>query len=200
MSFTIDVEENTNVRIADADLTVESADTVAFAVDGSVSVGRGLLARFAGSRLTPDRLALAVDDDVVEIDLSDEAALRLDVVDVGVSMPDGAASGDGPVPEPNGSSLPTGASDLPDLSDAGRISFTIEGVVEDVPPAAAERLAGAEATPRSLTFSVDDPPETDGGDPGEPSASFGLLGFRITVRADGTIAVTALDGVDVGPL
>lgn len=204
MSITIEVEENPAVRVTAADVTVESADALTFVVEGVVRVGRDLLGQFVGSRLTPAQLTLSADDDLVEIDLSEDAALRLEAVDVGVEILDEAstspselADGVGSDPSELVDDATTAASDLVDA--VGRISFTVEGVIEDVQADATERLAGAEATPHSLAFSVDDPVETDGGDPGEPVASFDLLGVAIAVRATGTIIVTtAADGANGG--
>lgn len=206
MSITIDVAESSGVRVTDADVTVESDDTLAFTVEGVVRVGGDLLGQFVGSRLIPAEVALSADGDRVEIDLSEEAALRLEEVDVGVEMLEDVSASPSEIADDvetdvseMADSAATEASDLAD--SVGRISFTVAGVVEDVPADAADRLADTDAAPRSLTFSVEDPVEGDGGTPEEPVASFELLGVAIAVRVTGTIIVTAsADGVNVGPL
>ena len=211
MTFTIDIEANPLVGITDADVEAASDDRLAFTVEGTVRVTDELLGAFAGSQLTPRELELAPGNEPpVEIRLDDETGLRLDAVDVGVELPgddaddagefaegvvDGmaeAAGTDGPAPVD-----PTAPLD----AAAGRVAFTVEGVVENVRDAAVERVAGDEVRPTAITFAVEDPLEGDGGSPGTPLAELELLGFRIALRANGTIVVTALAAdAGIGPL
>lgn len=196
MVLRIDVQGENEVRITDAAVTVDEEETVAFAVEGVLRVGGGTLEPFVDARLTPVEVAFAAGDERVAIDVASDAALRLEAVDVGVELPDDAASGavDAATDPGSAAAKPTELA-----GDVGRISFTVEGVLEDVPADAAERLADADAEPSSVAFSVDDATATDGGDAEAPAATIELLAVRIAVLVDGTIVVTALD-VDAGPL
>lgn len=189
MALTIDVEDESGVRIADANVAVEDANTVSFAVEGVLRLGGDALAPFAGARLTPVEVAFVAGDERVTIDLTGDAGLRLDAVDVGVEMLDDPATD-----AVEAATDPVGAATNPtDLTDVGRISFTVEGVVEDAPDDAAGRLEAADAAPSAVTFSLEEPIATDGGDADAPVATIELLAVRITVLVDGTIVVTALD-------
>lgn len=200
MTLTIDVEGEPGVRIADADVTVDADGRVAFAVEGVLRVGGDALAPLVGARLTPVEVAFAAAGDRVAIDLAGDAELRLDAVDVGVELPtDGGTSdpADAAASPPDPTDAPADPTEL--VGDVGRISFTVEGVVENVPDDAAERLADADAEPRSIAFSVDETTATDGGDAEAPVATIELVAIRVAVLVDGTIVVTALDA-DAGLL
>lgn len=183
MALTIDVEDESGISIADATVTVEAANIVSFAVEGILRLGSDVLTPFVGARLTPAEVAFAIDGERVAIDLTGDPELQLNAVDVGIEMLDDAASD--PV---EAATDPTDAA-----RETGRISFTLEGVVGDVPEDAAERLEGADAAPGSVTFSVDDATATDGGDAEAPMAAIDLVAIRIAVLVDGTIVVTPPD-------
>lgn len=200
MTFTIDIQSNPLVGITHADVAATDEETIAFEVEGTLRVTDELLGALVGSRLTPTEIALACESGPpAEITL-DEAGLRLEEIDVGVELPatdaddasdlaetavDGltdAAESDGAAPVD-----PTAP-----LDAAGRVAFTVEGVVANAPTDAVERIDDGEAWPASLTFAVDDLVESDGGSPGGPLVELELLGVRVAIRTDGTIVITAL--------
>jgi len=192
----IDVQDEYGVRVTDTAVTVEGVETVTFAVEGVLRVGGDALKPFVDARLTPVEVAFAAGDERVAIDIASDAELRLEAVDVGVELPDDMTSS-----AVDAATDPVGAAANPtELSGGvGRISFTVEGVLEDVPADAAKRLADADAEPISVAFSVDDATATDGGDAEAPVASIELLTVRIAVLVDGTIVITELDA-DAGLL
>lgn len=181
MSIVVDLADDPNVRIESADVEPHAPDAVAFTVDGSISVGGALLGEFAGRTMEPESVAFTVDGDELAIDLRDGATLRLETLDVGVEVPDADDV------LSNAVDVPTGGDDGP----LGAVSFTVEGVVEDVDEGTAGRLAGASAAPDSITFAVHESLESDGGR-GEPDplAEFTLLDYRIVVRRDGVLTVS----------
>jgi len=192
----IDVRDEYGVRVKDATVTVDEEETVAFAVEGVLRVGGDTLEPFVDARLTPIEIAFAAGDECVAIDVANDAELRLEAVDVGVELPDCATSG---AVDAAANPVETAANPNESVGGVGRISFTVEGILEDVPADAAERLADADAEPRSIAFSVDDATASDGGDAEAPVATIELLAVRIAVLVDGTIVVTALDA-DAGLL
>jgi len=192
----IDVEDEYGVRVTDAAVTVDGNETVAFAVEGVLRVGGDALEPFVDARLTPVEVAFAAGDERVAIDVASDAELRLESVDVGVELPDDETPG-----AVDAASDPVSAAANPTelAGGVGRISFTVEGVLEDVPADAADHLADADAEPSLIAFSVDDATATDGGDADAPVATIELLAVRIAVLVDGTLLITALD-VDAGLL
>jgi len=192
----IDVQDEYGVRVTNAAVTVEEEETVAFAVEGVLRVGGDALEPFVDAGLTPVEVAFAAGDERVAIDIASDAELRLEAVDVGVELPDDATSSAVDAATDPGS---VGATPTELAGGAGRISFTVEGVLEDVPADAPERLADADAEPISVAFSVDDATASDGGDAEAPVATVELLAVRVAVLVDGTIVVTELDA-DAGRL
>lgn len=189
MSVTVDVVDDPNVRVTDQAVEALPPDAVEFAVEGTVSVGADLLGAFGGRRLRPVAVGLSADDEAVTVDLGGDASLRLDAVDVGMETPD---AGDLPASKPDAGSLTddvaegvAGAADR----HAGVVAFTVEGRVRDVPPDTFEALAGKSLRVETVTFAVDDAPVTDGGAGDDVVLEFTLLGHRIAIRRDGTVAV-----------
>ena len=182
MSIAVDLVDDPNVRIESAEVEPRAPDTVAFAVDGSISVGEALLGEFAGRTMEPESVAFAVEGDDLVVDLRDGAALRLETLDVGVEIPDAGDALSSAV------DVPAGEADAP----LGAVSFTVEGVIEDLDEGTAERLAGApRAEPASITFSVHESLESDGGRGGSDRlAEFTLLDYGIVVRRDGLVTIS----------
>jgi len=192
----IDVQGENGVRITDAAVTVDGNETVAFAVEGVLRIDGDALEPFVDARLTPTEVAFAAGDERVAIDVASDAALRLEAVDVGVELPDDATSSAVDAATDSGSAA---ANPTEPAGGVGRISFTVEGVLDGVPADAAERLADADAEPSSIAFSLNDATASDGGDAEAPLATIELPAVRIAVLVDGTIVVTALDA-DAGLL
>ena len=190
VSVTIELLADSRIRSDDAEVTTRSDAAVAFEVEGTLRLTEALLSQFAGRQLAPTAVAFSVDDaQIVEVALDDETNLRLETVDVGVGTPDEDA-------------IPTDAEDARSLASDARessdpapsaLAFTVAGVVENVPEEDLAALSADEVVPASVTFSVDETPETDGGAPDDGPFRLRLLGCEIAIREDGTIVVGRRD-------
>lgn len=180
MNVDVDLADDTNVRLSDAEVTARPPDSIAFEVRGSLSVGSALLGQFVNRTLKPSWVTFSVDDGTESVDLSGDASLRLESIDVGVET----ADADDVVSNPTDV-----ASDA--VTDAmGSVSFTVTGVIENVAEGTTESLSTGTPEPASITFSVDESLATDGGRR-DLVAEFGLLGYGIVVRRDGTVSIRA---------
>lgn len=186
MTLTVDVAGDSNVRLTDEVVAALPSGTIEFAVEGTLSVAPDRLAAFEGRRLRPVAVGLSVADDVVTVDLSGDAALRLDAIDVGVETPDRADLPSATDPD----ALADGVAGAADR-DAGVVAFTVEGTVAGVDPATVETLEGESPGVASVTFTVDEVPATDGGSGDDVLAEVALLGFGVVIRRDGTITIAA---------
>ena len=194
MTVTVDLAGSSDVRLTEQAVTVRPPDEIGFVVEGTATRTESLLAEFEGRRLDPARVELAVGESgTVEVDLTAEASIRLESVDVGVETPDT----DDLLPEDG--TVTSAAEDAPDPSDSGpaALAFTVEGVLEGVPEEVVETVADASPTFTSLTFAVEESLESDGGSRDEAMCEFDLLGFTITVGRDGRVRVGTA-GVSVG--
>lgn len=183
MSTTVYVDEDPSVSVTESIVDPDPPDSVGFIIEGVVRPSRALLSKFEGSSLTPARVDVAVDDGrTVAVDLDEEATLRLESIDVGVettAVAEGVDAIDSALGDGDGSS------DEP----SGAIAFTVEGTIRDLP---AETLAALECespTLESVTFSVAETVETDGGSPLDVLLDVNLFGYGVVVRRDGTIEV-----------
>lgn len=187
MSITVDLDDERNARVARQEIAVRSGETVDFTVHGTLSVTESVLEGVAGTAMTPAQVGIAVGGETVEIDLEDEASLRLEDVDVGIATPDRD--------DVSTDAIRSGLEDRDVAPDVGAIAVTVEGVIEDVPEPTAARLDAGEPSLSSITFSIEDATRADGGSD-DVVAEFALLGFGIVVRVDGTIAVGTGDRLD----
>lgn len=178
---------DSRVRLDDTEVTTRSeAAEVAFRVEGTLRLTEALLSQFAGRQLTPDTVAFSVDDaQIVEVALGDETSLRLKTVDVGVETPDEDAT---LTDAEDARSL---ASDAQESSDSApsALAFTVAGVVENVAAEDLAALSADEVVPASITFSVDETPQTDGGAPDDGLFQLRVLGYEIAIWKDGTVVV-----------
>lgn len=190
MSITVEIADDQRIRVAGDAVETHPPDQFAFAVEGVLSMTEQLVGQFEGATLKPARMTLSVDGDrTVEIDLTDEASLRLSSVDVGVETPDSDDITEGV--ETLKSSV-TDPSTLTDVNPAA-LAFTVEGSVLDVPEETLEILESGDVTLESLSFAVDDGVRSDGGSADDVVFEVTLLGYGITVRRDGAIVVGARD-------
>lgn len=191
MSITIDFERNRHVRIDDATVEPQPPDAVSISVSGTLRLGEEVLASVAGTTLEPVRVAFAADGRRVEIDLREEASLRLDDVDVGLELPDP----DGAVPEGLPSSGSEAVSDVVDAATdrPGVLAFTATGTIVETPPETVATLAEASnSSPKSVTFEPETPVRGDGGRT-DPVLETTLFGFGVVVYRDGRISVGLRD-------
>lgn len=196
MSITVDIADDQRIRVAGDALETDPPDELTFAVEGALSMTEQLVGQFEGATLRPSRMTLSVDDErTVEIDLTDEASLRLSSVDVGIEVPDSDDTSEGV--ETLKSSV-TDPSALTDVNPAA-LAFTVEGSVMDVPEETFEILESSDVTLESLSFAVDEGVRTDGGSADDVVFEVTLLRYGITVRRDGTIVVVRDDlaGLDL---
>lgn len=191
MSTTVHITENPSVTVTEAVVEPRPPDSVGFLAEGVIRPTGSLLAEFEGSSMTPVRVDVTVDGSrTVTVDLDEEASLRLESIDVGVETPGvpgvsddvdaiGSARGDG-----------SGSTDDP----AGAIAFTVEGAIRDLPAETLEALEGDSRELESVTFSVSEAVETDGGSPLDVLLNVSLFGYGVVVHRDGTIEVRRDDG------
>ncbi|QSW99560.1 hypothetical protein [Haloterrigena alkaliphila] len=198
MSVTIDLDDTESIQLTETDVERRPPDRLEFAVEGSLTVTPDLLANFEGATLDPVQVTVSSGDaDPVAIDLTDAATLRLETVDVGVATPDGedVAEGLGAV-----ASTATGNGGSVD-SPPGVISFSVDGVLRDVPTATLEAVGNDAPELESLTFAVEESLRSDGGsDDDNVVFELTLLGYGIVVRRDGSIVVGTdgpLDSIDL---
>ncbi|QLG29344.1 hypothetical protein HUG10_18190 [Halorarum halophilum] len=186
MSVTVNVAEDRTIRLTEQVVGTRLPDTIAFTAKGTLTMTEELLGAFEGTTLTPGEVSLSVDGSrTVDVDLSNGASLRLETVDVGVETPD---------PDdlvPGADSIGSAAEGAPNPGDAtpGAIAFTVEGVIRGVPGEAFAAIAGGTPAIEALTFSVEDSVRSDGGSGDDVMFEFALLGFEVSVRRNGTIAV-----------
>lgn len=186
MSVTIGLVADSRVRLDDVEVTTRSEAAVAFRVEGTLRLTETLLSQFAGQQLKPDAVAFSVDDaQIVEVALDDETSLRLETVDVGVGTPDQDAV---PTDAEDARSLASDARESPD-STPNALAFTVAGVVENVAAEDLTALSADEVVPASITLSVDETPETDGGSPDDGLFQLRVLGYEIAIWEDGTVVV-----------
>lgn len=183
MSPTVNIDENPSVTVTESVVDPHPPDRLGFLAEGVIRPTRALLGRFEGSSLTPVRVDFAVDgSETVAVDLEDESSLRLESIDVGVETPDVAdvtdvidsATGDG-----------EGSSD----ESSGAIAFTVEGTIRDLSEEQVAAIADGSPTLASVTFSVSEAVETDGGSPTDVLLEVGLFGSGVIVRRDGTVEI-----------
>lgn len=194
MSTTVHITENPSVTVTEEVVEPRPPDSVGFLAEGVIRPTRSLLAEFEGSSMTPVRVDVVVDGSrTVTVDLDEEASLRLESIDVGVETPDvpdvsdvsdgvdaiGSARGDG-----------AGSSDGP----SGAIAFTVEGTIRDLPGETLEALEGGSQELESVTFSVGEAVETDGGSPLDVLLDVSLFGYGVVIRRNGTVEVRSDGG------
>ena len=159
MTVTLQFDDTENVKLTDETVETRASNRIEFAVSGCLTITDALLERFEGATLNPVRVTIASSDSTaVPIDLTGQASLRLEEVDVGVATPDGAdlaAGFDG---------LSPAADDGPESLDSPPdvLSFTVEGVIRDVPEESFESIDQDSTTLESLTFAVEESVRTDG--------------------------------------
>lgn len=183
MSITVEIDENQSVTVTEEVVETEASNRIAFAVEGTITTTSELLDEFEGSALRPVRIGVAVDDsDTVAVDLTGDAFLRLDSVDVGVETPD---AGD---LSPGMGAAGSSGDDDSKTPSVGAVAFTVEGEIGDVPAETIDRLTDESPAVTSITFDVGDPVRSDGG--GEDVLfELGLFGYGVTILHDGTIEV-----------
>lgn len=208
MSVTVGVDEDRRVRVTDDVVEIRPPDRIAFAIEGTVRITEELLGQFEGATLEPVRVEIASGDRTVEIDLGEEAALRLENVDVGVETPGSdVVPSDGEAIEPlaNGASVDGASADSASADDGaesdetrpGAIAFTVDGAIVDVPEKNVDAISRGSPSLESLTFAVEDPVRSDGGAESGDDVVFecSLLGYGIVVRRNGTIVVGGRGGL-----
>lgn len=190
MSITVDLEENQRINVTTQIIETVPPAHVEFAAEGVITMTKDVLGAFAGSSLKPAALEVAVDSSrTVTIDLSNEASLRLDAVDVGVETPD---TDDLPGMDSRGSA--TDASSDASPTRPGAIAFAVEGVITDVPAETLESLVDGALELAAITFAVDTPIRSDGGSGADVVFELTLLGYGIAIYRDGTIDIGTSDG------
>ena len=186
MTVTFQFDDTENVTVTDETVETRASNRIEFSVAGSLTITDALLGKFEGATLNPVRVTIASSDsEAVPIDLTGQASLRLENVDVGVATPDGAdvAAGlDGL--RPTAEDGPESLDSPPDV-----LSFTVEGVIRDVPRETLEAIDGHSPSVESLTFAVEESVRSDGGRRTDVVVELGVLGYGIVVRRDGTIVV-----------
>ncbi|MFP8952911.1 hypothetical protein ACLI4Z_08065 [Natrialbaceae archaeon A-arb3/5] len=186
MSISVQIDENQSIRVAEDQIETDPPDQLAFTVEGVITMTEQVVGEFEGMSLNPSRIEVSVDESrTVEIDLTEAASLQLSSVDVGIATPDA-------------DDLPTGIDALRSSMDdptemtgvrPDALSFTVEGVVLDVPQETLEALAEGDPAIEALTFAVGDAVRSDGGSDETVVLEIVLLGYGITVHQDGTITV-----------
>ncbi|WP_235920697.1 hypothetical protein [Natronorubrum halalkaliphilum] len=153
MSVTLQLTDTDSIHLTDERIERRSPGHIEFAVAGTLSLTEAVLAAFEGATLNPAQATIAIDEGrTVDIDLTDEASLRLETIDVGIASPDP----DDLVPESDPISAvadddPASAAPSPDV-----LAFTVEGVIRGVSTEAIEAVAAGDPEFASLTFTVDD--------------------------------------------
>lgn len=196
MGFTVNITENQSIQVTEQLVDTKPPDRVAFAVEGVISMTEELLGEFSGSSLKPIEIDVSVAESrTVEIDLSDQASLRLDTVDIGVETP-----GTDDL-SPGMETVNSSADDGDSSSDTrpGAIAFTVEGAINDVPDGEFESITGASPELETITFAVGESVRGDGGSGADVVVEIALLGYGVTVHRNGTIDI-GMDGgtIDVG--
>lgn len=185
MSTSVNISENPSVEVTEAVVRPRPPDSVGFLAEGMIRPNPGLLAEFEGLSLKPVGVTVSVGPSrTVEVDLSGTASLRLESVDVGVETPEVGDAVDAVGSVGSGDAT---ASDAP----AGRIAFTVEGSIDGLSAETLEDLGDGSPTIESITFSVAETVETDGGSPLDPLLEVTLFGYGVIVRRNGIIEVRA---------
>ena len=181
----VDLANRSTVRLEDGDVTARPPASIEFSAEGSVSVGAGALDEFVGRTVRPSSSAFSVDGETVTVDFRGDASLRLRSLDVGVAVTDpGDALSEAVEVASSGT-----------VDGVGTVSFTVEGVIEGVDEETIERLSAGSPEFESVTFSVRESLESDGGRDGSDAlVDFGLFGYGIVVRRDGTISIAGRQG------
>lgn len=193
MSTTVHIPENPSVTLTEEFVDPRPPDRLGFLTEGVIRPTRGLLADFEGSSMRPVRVDVAVDGSrTVTVDLEEEASLRLESIDIGVETADlpGVDDADG------AGAMDSVLTDGDDRSaaSAGAIAFTVEGTIRDLPRETLEDLEGDSLELESVTFSVSETVETDGGSPLDVLLEVSLFDYGVVVRRNGTIEVRAGGG------
>lgn len=196
MSHTVHITENPSVTVTEEAVDAQPPDRIAFEAEGVVKMSEALLGQFEGTSLNPVGVGISVDPSrTVDVDLAEEATLRLESVDVGVSTPDADDFERGV--ESVGSSVrdrrdvPTSGGNGAGDGPSGAIAFTVEGTIRDLSEEQVAAIADGSPTLESVTFSVSEAVETDGGVPDDVLLEVGLFGFGVVVRRDGTVEISA---------
>lgn len=185
MSLTLQLTDTDSVQLTDERIERRSPGRIEFAVEGTLSVTEALLATFEGATLNPARVTIAVDESrTVDIDLTDEASLRLETVDVGIATPDA----DDLLPESDPISAVANGDPAPAAPSPDVLAFTVEGEIRGVPAETVEAVAAGDPEIVSLTFTVDDA-RTDGGSKPDVILELALFGYGIVVRRNGRTTI-----------
>ena len=203
MNVTVDIEENRNIRVGDVVVAAKPPDRIEFTAEGTIAMTESLLEEFEGTSMKPIRIDLSVDDsDPIEIDLEAEASLRLGALDVGIETPDAdGVPSKGDLPSGTDAIRSTSNDDAEPVDDSppGTIAFTVEGVVESVPPGTVGSIESGSPTLRSITLGVEKAVRSDGGPDADALLEIRVLGYSIVVRQDGTVEIGTGEGLfDVG--
>lgn len=185
MSHTVHLAENQSVDLTEEIVDPRPPDRIGFSAEGVIRMSGGLLQRFEGRSLDPVGVEFSLGPSrAVEVDLNEEAFLRLESIDVGVETldTDDLASGAGSV-------RPSGDGGRPTEPPNGAIAFTVEGTIYDVPEPTVAAIAGESPGLASVTFALEESARTDGGSPSDVLLEVGLFGYGVVVRRDGTIEV-----------
>lgn len=198
MNVTVQVDENEAIRVTEEIIETQPPDTITFAASGTATMTEEVLGTYEGTSLSPTRVAISVDGSrSVDVELSKEASLRLETVDVGVETPNADDL------MPNSDSFSAVTDDSPDLghSAPGAIAFTVEGIIRGVPEGTIDSISGRASEIEAVTFAVEPSARSDGGLGDDVVVEFTLLGFGISIRRDGTIDVETSGGpTGIGPL
>ncbi|WP_247730695.1 hypothetical protein [Halovivax limisalsi] len=189
MSLTIRFDEHETARLTDERIETVSRDRIEFVAEGNLTVTESKMAAVAGRTLRPTTVTLTVEDErPVPIDLTGPATLRLEDADVGIEP-----AGTDAVPS-EATALESTTDDGPNGADPtyGVLSFTVDGAVQGVPEETVDRLAGSNATLRSITFTLDDETRSNGGT-NDTVLAVTLLGFGVLVQRNGVVRV-GIDG------
>lgn len=196
MSHTVNLAEDPSVDLTEETVDPRPPDRIGFAAEGVIRMSEGLLQRFEGQSLDPVGVEFSLGPSrAVEVDLDEEASLRLESIDVGVGGldADDLASGVERV-------RPSGDGGRPTEGPTGAIAFTVEGTIHDVPETTVAAIADESPGLASVTFGVEESARADGGSPSDVLLEVGLFGYGVVVRRDGTIEVSsrgAASGVDL---
>jgi len=183
MAITVRPGDSRHVSVTEEVIETDPPNRVTFAAEGTITVTGELIGGFAGTSLDPVEVGISVDGSrTVDIDLTGDATLRLDTVDVGVETP---GAGD---LSPGMDAASDGESESADDSP-GAIAFTLEGAIGDVRGEAVETIAGGDPSLESTTFDVGGAVETDGGVADDVLLEVRILGYGVAVYRNGSIAV-----------
>lgn len=205
MSHTVHIAENPSVTVTEEAVDAHPPDRIAFEAEGVLKMSEALLGQFEGTSMNPVGVGISVAPSrTVDVDLAEEATLRLESVDVGVSTPDaddvkrGVEAVGSTVRDRRG--VPTDGGHGPADGPAGAIAFTVEGTIRDLAEEQVAAIADGAPALESVTFSVEGAARPDGGSPGDVLLEVGLFGYGVVVRRDGTVEISSrgvAPGVDL---